>query len=77
MLWKDRQLLCPGKLSFTSHKCSELFKNAGEKVLKGYNEASNNYFVDRANSGKHLLKKVLLIATLHHGFLQKTASICY
>jgi fructan beta-fructosidase len=46
----------PARLSFTSNKLASftitLSNNAGEKVLIGYDKPSNNYFIDRTNSGQ-------------------------
>ncbi len=51
----------PARLSFTSDKLESftitLSNDANEKVLIGYDKASNNYFIDRTNSGKVSFEK--------------------
>jgi fructan beta-fructosidase len=58
---KTGKLSGPARLSFTSDKLDEftitLSNYAGEKVLIGYDMASNNYFIDRTNSGKVSFEK--------------------
>ncbi|RYE39768.1 MAG: glycoside hydrolase family 32 protein, partial [Sphingobacteriales bacterium] len=49
------------RITFTSDKLEPftitLSNDAGEKVLIGYDKASNNYFIDRTNSGKVSFEK--------------------
>ena len=49
------------RLSLTSDKLETftitLSNDAGEKVLIGYDKTSNNYFIDRTNSGKVSFEK--------------------
>ncbi len=58
---KVGKLTGPARLSFTTDQLKSftitLFNDAGEKVLIGYEEASNNYFIDRTNSGKVSFEK--------------------
>jgi fructan beta-fructosidase len=58
---KTGKLNGPSRLSFTSDKLEPftitLSNDAGEKVLIGYDKASNNYFIDRTNSGKVSFEK--------------------
>jgi fructan beta-fructosidase len=53
---KTGKLTGPARISFTSDKLEPftltLSNEAGEKVLIGYDKATNNYFIDRTNSGK-------------------------
>ena len=58
---KTGKLNGPARLSFTSDKLEAftitLSNDAGEKVLIGYDKASNNYFIDRTNSGNVAFEK--------------------
>ncbi len=53
---KTGKISGPARLQITSDKIESFsftFSNAtGEKVIVGYDKASNNYFIDRASSGK-------------------------
>jgi fructan beta-fructosidase len=51
----------PARISFSSEKLEPftitLSNDAGQKVLIGYDQATNNYFIDRTNSGKVSFEK--------------------
>jgi fructan beta-fructosidase len=58
---KTGKLAGPAKLRITSDKLEPFTitfsNNAGEKVVIGYDQAANNYFIDRTNSGKVSFEK--------------------
>jgi fructan beta-fructosidase len=58
---KTGKLNGPARLSIAADKLESftiiLSNDAGEKVLIGYDKASNNYFIDRTNSGKVSFEK--------------------
>ncbi len=53
---KTGKFLSPAKFHFIAEQletCSLTFSNTlGEKLIVGYDKATNNYFIDRFNSGK-------------------------
>ena len=55
------KLTGPARLSLTSDKLEPftitLSNDLGEKVVIGYDKASNHYFIDRTNSGKVSFEK--------------------
>jgi fructan beta-fructosidase len=58
---KTGKLTGPARISFTSDKIEPfiitLSNDGGDKVLIGYDNTSNNYFIDRTNSGKVSFEK--------------------
>lgn len=58
---KTGKISGPARLQITSDKIESFsitFSNAmGEKVVVGYDKATNNYFIDRTNSGKVAFEK--------------------